>query len=814
MYKNYFKIAFRSLLKNKVYSFVNILGLAMGFACCTLIALFIKDEWGYDRYHAQADNIYRVTRDFLSKDGSVSLHLGHVAPPFAPLIKNDFPDVKYAVRVLETGSLFAIQENGRQVKAFNEEKVNFAEAEVFKVFDIPLLSGKVETSLNEPFTMLLSDRMAEKYFDKQDPIGKILRTNNQYDVRITGVFKSFPKQSHWHPDFLVSFKTLEDSTLYGKRNLETNWGNNAFATYLLVNEDFSKERTEALFPKFLDKHMGATATANGNPMPSTYTYLYLQKLTDIHLHSHLDSEVEANGDIKFIYLFSAIGLFILLIACINFMNLSTARAANRAKEVGVRKVVGAVKAHLIGQFLSESIIVAFLSLILGCGIAFLTLPLLNTFTDKTMTINLFTNWTEFLLLLAFALVTGILAGVYPAFVLSAFRPAHVLKGQMSSGSANAPLRKGLVIFQFGISVVLIVATGLVFQQLNYMNSKDLGFKKDQIVNLPYYRELGDNYDAFYNELTKNTLIKNVSRSSRLPSTRLLDSNDARAQVGKSDSISATSVVIKMVMTDHHFLDTYQMPLVAGRTFSKEIGTDDTTAFVLNEASVKMIGWKSAEEAINQPFGYGNRNGKIIGVVKDFHFESLHQEIVPIVFFLNPRFYNNLSIKLQGDTKPSLAHVEKVWNQFLPNRPFEYEFLDQRFGQLYESEQKQGNLFIIFSSLAIFIACLGLFGLASYSTLQRTKEIGIRKVMGASIGQIIFLFFKEFAILIGIANLVAFPIAYYTMNEWLENFAYRVGIGGSVFGLAVFISIAIALLTISLQTIKAAVANPVKSLRSE
>jgi len=811
MIKNYLKIAIRSILRDKLSSFINIFGLALAMCCCLLIYLFIKDELSYDRYNSNADRTYRITRNFLSPDGSVNLHLGHLAPPFGPLLKNDFPEFEEVARTLNTRFLIALQEGAEEKKAFNEEGVYYAEPEVFKIFNISMAEGTADKALTEPFQLMLSEKTAKKYFGSESAVGKSLKVGNRYDVVVSGVFKEFPKQSHWHPDILVSFSTLNDTTIYGRRGLETNWGNNSFGTYALVKEPFDAKKMEKQFPAFVDRHMGAE-NAENDPMPSTWTNLFLQKLTDIHLHSHLDSEEEANGNINNVYMMGVIGLFIILIACFNFVNLSTARASKRAKEVGLRKVVGAFKNQLINQYLSESVMIAFLALLLSMLLSYPAMRWLNEFTGKELNVNPLHDQLLIIGLIAFATIVGLLAGIYPAFVLSGFKPAMILKGKQGSTGGKGTLRKFLVVAQFAISIVLIIATVITLKQLDFLNNRELGYNKDQIVTLRFFGDLAPNYDAFFNELTKQSSIKNVARSSRVPTGRLLDSQGT-ARVMKGDSLSDTNVVLKNIRIDPEFFKTYEVALAAGRDFSKEIKTDDSLAFILNEASVKMMGL-TPETIIDKDFQYGGVKGKVIGVVKDFHFESLHEPIVPIVFEPG-RFYGRISVKLAGDqVQAGIETLEKVWQEFLPHRPFEYEFLSMQYKNLYEAEQKQGQLFIIFASLAILIACLGLFGLATFNATQRVKEIGIRKVLGASVPSILGLLSKEIVILIVIANLIAWPVAWYFMDKWLGSFAYHIDMDVLAYLLAGVLAVLIALITVSTQTIKAAMSNPANTLRYE
>jgi putative ABC transport system permease protein len=803
MFKNYLTIALRNLTRHKGYTFINVLGLTVGLACFLLIALYVKDELSYDRHHAHADRIYRVTRDWVGKDGTVSLHLGHVAPPFGPLLKGEFGELEQVVRLLGTSPTVNYGEN-----TFNEENVFFAEENVFKVFTFRVTRGNPDRALADPFTVMLSRPVAEKYFKGENPVGKVLRFNNQFPLTVSGVFEPLPPQSHFHPQMLLSFKTLEDDRIYGKEGLRTNFGNNSFATYLLLPPGYDAGRLAARLPAFIDKHV-----TNDGDKPSKWTRLYLQKLTDIHLRSHLDSEIEANGDINYIYIFSAIGVLVLLIACINYMNLATARSAGRAREVGLRKVIGARRSQLVGQFLSESAVLTGVALVLALLLAVALLPALNDFAGKSLTFRSLLDGPVVAIVVALAVVTGLAAGSYPAFFLASFQPVKVLKGKLSSASGNGGLRQSLVVVQFAISIFLIICTTVVYRQLHYIEDKSLGYRKDQVLVLPAYG--GDstlNYQAFTDELKAGAAVKNAGRSSRIPSGRLLDTNGAR--VMKGDSMAFTDIPVKFLNVDYDFIPTYEMKLAAGRNFSRQFATDDTTAFILNETAVRQIGWKNADLAIDQPFAYGERKGRIIGVLEDFHFESLHEEIVPMVLLMDENRLGNLSVSLAGSDVPAaLAHVEKTWKKFLPNRPFEYEFLDQQFEQLYRAEGTRGTLFTTFAAISIFIACLGLFGLASFTITQRSKEISVRKVLGASVGGIVGLLSKEFVRLVGIAFLLAIPLAWYFMDRWLQDFAYRTGIGADVFLIAGLLALGIALVTVSYQAIRAALANPVNSLRN-
>lgn len=818
MLTNYLKIAFRSLLRNKLTSFINIAGLSIAMACALLIYLFVKDEVSYEKHHSKADRTYRITRAFHSPEGEVGLHLSNVAPPIGPLLKNDFGEIETLARTRAFNMVINLEENGEVKMSNTEENVFAAEPDLFKIFDIEVLSGDPVKSFARPFTVMLSEKTALRYFNDLNVIGKRLRANNTFDLEVTGVYKDFTDQSHWHPQFLISFITLEDDNVYGRNRLETSWGNNAFGTYFILEEGVDAKNFESRLPAFIDNHFTAYAKATWGAAPdwkgSQSTTLYAQKVSDIHLRSHLDDELEVNGNINNVYMMGIIGLFIMLIACFNFINLSTAHATKRSKEVGLRKVVGAMKTQLINQYLSESILLATVAGILGVVLAYSSLGLLNSFTGKHLSLNLITNWPLLASLGVFALMIGIAAGIYPAFVISSFKPALTLKGQQGSAGGKGFVRKALVVSQFSISIVLIIATLVTFDQLNFMNSRDLGYEKDQVVNLRYYNELAESYDAFYNELTKSATIKNIGRSSRTPTGRLLDSYGS-ASVLKGDSLVSFDVDLKTVVTDGNFFDTYSIPFAAGRNFSKDVPTDDSLAFIVNEAAAKQAGWTSLDEQIDREFHYAGRKGKLIGIVKDFHFESLHQEIRPMIFMAWSDNFYSLSVKISGtDMKEGLAHLEKTWRQFAPSRPFEYSFLSERYRELYENEQKQSQLFTTFSLLAIFIASLGLFGLATFNTMQRVKEIGIRKVMGASVFSILGILSKEIIILIAVANLIAWPVAWYFMNQWLSSFAYHVDMNVLIYALAAFAAIMLALITVSSQTIKAAMTNPSSTLRYE
>jgi putative ABC transport system permease protein len=810
MFKNYILAAVRNLKKYKMISFINLFGLTVGLTCCILILSYILNELSYDNYNDRSGQVYRITRSFNTVDGAEILHLSGIAPPFGYYLKNDFPEIQQMARIAPNGTTTLRY----QEKIFNESQVYFADEHFFDLFSVPVLEGNPNRGLNDPFSVMMTPEMARKYFGEADPINKVIRMSNTYNLRVTGIFEKFPANSHLHPDILLSFNTLNDSTVYGEKNLQTNWGNNFIYTYLLLPMDFSAKNMEARFPSFLDRHM--SPKDNGGLLPSKTTALWLQKMMDIHLRSHLDDEIEQNGDIKRIYIFSAIAIFILLIACINYMNLSTARSALRAREIGIRKVVGARKKELINQFLSESVLLSMTAFLLAMVIFYISLPALNKLTGQKLGIGILLHWKILLPVLLAPIGVGTLSGLYPALFMSSFQPVKTLKGLFKAGGSSTAFRKALVVAQFAISIILIISTAIVFEQLGYMQRKSLGYDKDHIVTIPYPPSISPQFETFRNELLQSAYIREAGRSSRIPTGRLLDGMGAGAESG--DSIRPVKADIRFVAADYDFIPTYQIPLVSGRNFSRDFATD-TTTFLLNQAALTVLGWTNPEKAIGRNFQYGFVKGKVIGVMRDFHFESLHQKIVPLVLILpsasRSGFFNELSIKIEGaHVAQALSHIQETWKKFLPETPFEFTFLDERFGKLYQSEEKEGTLFTWFSCIAIFIACLGLFGLSAFAITQRLKELGIRKVLGASMSSIVGLLSKDFLKLILIAWFIAFPVSWYAMHQWLQDFAYHILIPWWLFILAGTLALTIALVTISSLAIKAASANPVNSLRTE
>lgn len=811
MVKNYLTSAWRNLIRHKFIAFINIFGLTTGLACCLLILAYIINELSYDKSNVNADRTYRVTRIFYSQNGEENLHLSAVAPPFGPLLKVAFPDIEKVTRVYPNGTTVLRYKE----KMFNEQNGVFADENFFDVFSVNVTRGDKKTALNDPYAVMLTDEIAKKYFGNEDPINKtIILDNTKHEFKVTGVFEPFPPNSHMHPNILMSFNTLKDTAIYGEKQLETNYGNNSFYTYLLLPKNYNPEMISRQLTPFLDKYVHLPGMPP-NIKTHQATKLTLQKLTDIHLRSALDDEMEPEGSITRVYIFSVIAVFILLIACINYMNLSTARSALRAREIGVRKVIGAQRREIIRQFLGESILLTWVALIFAVVLTWLLLPYIDGLSHLNLTLSTLFRWNILIGILCLPFVIGLLSGVYPAVFMSSFKPVQVLKGLLKVGSGNVSFRKVLVVLQFSISIILIVATTVVFQQLRFIQTTSLGFNKDHILVADYPGSLNNQYESFRQELLKNPAVKSIGRSTRIPSGRLLD--DMGAQVIDAGKSVATKIELKFITTDVDFIQTYGMQIAAGRNFSRQI-IGDTANYVINETAVQQLGWKTPQNAVGKDLIYGGTKGKVIGVVHDFHFESLHQNIIPLLFLLpSPKsgYYHRISIKIGGNNiQSAISTIRDTWQQYVPNIPFDYTFLDEKFQKLYEAEQQQSYLSAIFSCLAILIACLGLFGLSAFTISRRIKEIGIRKVLGASVPQIVVELSKDFLILVIFAALLALPIAGWAMHNWLLDFAFRIDLSWWVFLAAGVMAFIIAFGTISLQTIKAANTNPVKSLRSE
>ena len=792
MLKNFFKITFRNLWRHKGFSFINILGLAVGMAACFLIFLYVHFERSYDSFHSKSSNIYRLVTDVITP--SETIHAGITSWPMGPNIKADFPEVEAAVRVQRTSMLVTKDE-----KKFQEENVLYADSTFFKMFDFPLSEGNPQTVLKEASSVVLTKSAAKKYFGVTDPIGQTVLLLDYYPAKVTGVMEDLPENSHIKAEMLVSMSTLTQTINPGQ---DEQWSNFDATTYLLLAPGTNTALLQKKFPRFLQKH-------NGKAMEESKMnfILFLEPLKDVYMNAERDDSIE-NGNSNNVYIFSLVAVFILLIACFNFINLTTARSTERAKEVGIRKVVGAERAQLVRQFIGESLILSLIAFLIALGLTALFLPQFNELAGKTVSAGVFSNLYHLMLLFAAAMGIGLVAGIYPSLVLSSFKPIVVLKGRFASGSRGIALRKGLVVVQFTISIALIIGTMVVYNQMKYMRNQDLGFEKEQTLVLDTQ---GEGRLTLKNELSKLAQVKSASLSSSVPggpnskAYSEIENNKGDLQVANVD----------LYFVDFDYIPQYKIHMVAGRPFSKDFATDTTEAMVNNEAAAKFFGYTTPAEAIGKRFKQWGREGKIIGVIKNFHFRSLQENIVPLSMRIEPTRSNLLSLQVSSDGLPAtLAAIEKAWKTIVPRMPFSYYFLDEYFDRQYRGEERFGKLFLNFAILAIFISCLGLLGLVYYSTTQRTKEIGVRKVMGASVSSIVNLLSKDFLQLVFISFLIAAPIAWYFMYQWLQNFAYRTDLSWWIFLSAAIISLFIALITTSFQAMKAAIRNPVTSLRAE
>ena len=804
MVKNYIKIAIRNIIKHKGFSAINIIGLAIGIACSILILVFVSHELSYDNYHEKAERTYRIA--VRAKIGDTKINQTYSSSETFRRLLEDFPEIEVGVKFLNVGRTPIVL--GEEI--YYEERFFAVDSTFFDVFSIPLIQGDPKKVLADPNSMVISKDTSLKYFGTTDAVGKILRADFSYgpssvDFEITGVSENMPGNSHFHYDLLASSATFP--TFINN----TGWSSNNFITYVVLKEGTTQLWFDEKLKEFTRKHMGAERfdawVAKGN-----FWEYFLQPITRIHLTSDLNGEFEANGNETYVYIFSAISIIILLIACINFMNLSTAKSSLRAKEVGMRKVVGSGRSRLVLQFLSESVLLSYIALALGIGIFIILFPLYENLIGKQLNIQYLDSFVVIPLVLALGLIVGVISGSYPAFFLSSFKPIAALKGNKSSGRGGSWLRNVLVIFQFTISIFLIIGTLAVNQQLKFFQNKKLGFDKEQVLVVNNPGSLRDNVDPFKEELRKYSSIIDVSGSNTLPGKSF--SNIGFGAEG------VENFTLNLCICDYDFLSTLKLEMADGRFFAKEFSTDSHAA-VLNEKAVELLGWENPiGKKINNWSQNGNRGDfVVIGVIKDYHYESLHQEIRPQALFLISGYYNRnesyISARLNTENiSETIGYIEDKWKTFAPQMPFEYSFLDQDYDNLYMNERQTRKLFSVFSFLAIFIACLGLFGLASFIADQKTKEIGIRKVLGASVAKIVKNLNKSFLKWVLIANLIAWPVAWFAMNRWLENFAYRIVLSWWIFVLAAVLAVFIALLTVSLQTVKAALKNPIDSLRYE
>lgn len=799
MLRNYFITALRILRKQKLYGFINIVGLAAGMACCLLLLLYVQYERSYDRYHDHANRVARL----------VKANSANTPELWAPALEEEISEIEHAVRFMGGFSRALITVGDQHFAAAGGQ---YADAAVFEVLSWPFVQGDPETALVAPYSVVLSVPMAEQYFGVADPVGQVVtiggisNDGGQRDYTVTGVMAPIPLNSHARFDYLISMKTVEVLDAAGEWGTPLSWTNRMVKTYVLLADGSNLAHVEAQLPAFLQRHIDDDRYE--------FTNVRLQLLTTIHLHSDLRSEFEPGGTITYVYLFSALALFILFIACVNFMNLATARAQQRAREVGVRKALGAHRMQLVRQFLGEAVVLSLMALLLALVLTLAMHPVFTTLIGKPLPLHLLGNGLLLAGLLGLVLVVGVLAGSYPAFVLARFKPARVLKGDVSQGAAGGRFRRGLVVFQFTVSIGLMASTVIVYTQLDYLQSKDLGFEEEQVIVLPigHSEGLSAQADVLKATLAQNPHIIKVSASHSIPSQWLNGFDYLREGAALEEAISLSDVSV-----DHDFMETFGMVMVAGRSFSSELASD-SNAFVLNETAVRELGWALPDEAVGRElewlFSMGYR-GPIIGVVKDFHFGSLHEAIPPIVFHISRFGSNFIAARIEpDDVGTTLAFLEQTWHRFEPTYPFEYFFVDEEFAGLYDAEARLARTFGYGALLALVIACLGLFGLAAFTVERSRKEIGVRKVLGASIASVVLRFLKEFLGLVLLAFGLAAPLAYLAMNRWLDTFAYRVTLGPGLFVAVGLAALLIAFLAVSIYALRAATTDPVNTLRHE
>ncbi|MCE2433127.1 MAG: ABC transporter permease [Candidatus Latescibacteria bacterium] len=802
MFKIYFKTALRILIKSRTYTSINIIGLALGIACCLLIMLYVEDELNYDGFHRQAHRIYRITSEEIHKGMGVTRSATTPAR-LALTLQDTYPEIKGVVRLYPKSSLVA-----RGVQAeFQEERFFYTDPDFFQVFSFRLLEGNPAEVLKAPFSVVLTESAARRYFGNENAIGQVLNIDRKFDCNITGIVQDPPDNSHIQFDFLASFATAESVDPW-----IVNWEWPPMYTYLLLHEDHDIAEIRAQMPKFIAQNLPSHVSGRVS--------FAVQALRRIHLYSHLERELTPNSDIVYVYIFSTIAFFILLIACINFINMTTSRSVQRALEVGMHKVFGAHRNQLVRQFLCESLLVATLACVLALGLVECLLPIFNSVSHKQIGLQDLGYQTVFFVSAGLVVGVGVIAGSYPAFYLSRFTPARAVKGiLLTPHSPSAWLRKGLVIFQFAISSILITGTIIIYSQLDFLQHTRLGFDKEQMVIVPL-REVEDqkNYRVLKQKWREGPGVISVTGSSGVPTHVGLYEFHIFPNNARDDSLEIFTLTV-----DKDFVETYNMEILNGRDFSEHHISDAAQAFLVNEAAAEKLGWL-------HPIGkemtlrywrdkWVRKKGRIIGLVKDFHYHSLHRSIEPILFHIDTieksYYYAFLSVRISGsDIQNALSFLKRRWKEFNPNRPFEFFFLDDRFDQLYRAEERQAHIIGIFALIAISIACLGLFSLAAFSTEQRTKEVGVRKVLGASGIDIVVLLSKEFTKLVIYANLLAYPIAYYIAEVWLQGFPYRIHLGVSPFLVGGLLTLTIAFVTVAYHAFKAATANPVEALRYE
>ncbi|OEK07217.1 hypothetical protein BFP71_02015 [Roseivirga misakiensis] len=803
MFKNYFKISFRNMRRHKVYASINIAGLSVGITCFLLIFLYVQDELSYDRYHNEAKDIYRIVVPNYDADGELSRVFSYASLRHGELLRNDFPQIESVVRF----NPFNFPIIKYQDKQFEEAFFNLVEPSIFDVFTFNFIEGEAKDALVDPFSVVITQSTAEKYFGTEKALGKTLNVldGREFLFKVTGVIEDFPEQSHMSYNFLGSWATFESTVDLSTRT--SYYGNYNYPTYLKVkngvNIEVLSEQIPALLDKYIDNIQGDKA--------SSRLGLTFQRLTDIHLKGTPGTSGTPRE--FYLYLFSAVGFLVLLIGCINYMNLATAKYANRLKEIGVRKVMGAGSSSISQQFLVESISYTTIALILSIGLAYLLLPTLNTFTEKSLSLELATNLSLYLFLIGLVFFVGLLAGSYPAFFMSRFKTVSALKNGKLNIKNRSFFRMGMVIFQFVITISLVIGVIVVDRQLSFIRNQYPGFERKQVITFSGNAAMNNQSDIFKTRLLNNPKIQQSAMSTRVPTGRLADSMDATLLDGELE----TNVDFRLpfIRADRDFLKLYEIDLITGENLPDKIPANDNQSFILNETAVMKLGWTNPEEAIGKRMRYGFLTGFIKGVVKDFHFESLHSSIQPMIFYNTTRAKRIVSVKISPTDMPeTLTYLEDIFKEYSPDRSFDASFLDDDFNRQYEDEKQLSDISKIFSVLAIFIACIGLLGLVSFTLEQKAKEISVRKVLGASVTGILLLVNRSYAVLILIAFAIAVPLSIYALDGWLSSFAYHISIGVGIISVAGIMTATLAVITICSQAIRFATANPVKWLRNE
>ncbi len=797
MFRNLLKIAFRNIVKDKTYTAINVFGLTIGITCSLFLLMYILDELSYDRYHKNSDNIYRVVSNIKEPDNTFTWAVAQI--PLAEELRDNYPEVTNAVRFFDTGRTLYKNDD----KQFYEEGFFLADSTVFDMFSYTFLSGDAGTALDKPFSMVLTEKIAIKYFGSGEAaFGQSLQNLEKEEFKITGVIKDVPLNSHLRFDGLISRNT--------RPGYNADWGNFGVFTYLQLPAGYDLQKMQQSLDKVIKEKV--------NPIFDQYNIKIryeLQRMNDIHLYSKIQDEAEGGGDISYIYIFAAVAGFMLVIACINYMNLATARSANRSKEVGIRKVMGSLRGQLMLQFITESLVITCLSLVVSIILLYALLPGFNTLANKELPFSYISQPVVLLSLIGIVVLVGVVGGSYPAFYLSGFNPVRVLKSKLASRGGTVMFRKALVVAQFAISIFMLISTLIVYDQLQYLRNKDLGFDKSRVVRIALTeRSMRDKEGVIIERLKQVPDVDGVGAADASPGQGIgkilfkVENEEGKMEDRGVDLFGA----------NYDFVKTMGMSVVQGRDFSRDIASDTTFAVLVNEAMVKRMAWKNpiGKKLIDSGGDPKNNEKHVVGVIKDYHQNSLYDAIEPLMVVL-VKNHNYIFVRTAGpDVKKSIAAVETGWKEIFPNNAFEYDFLDQDFNSQYKADEKRSQIFTAFSGLTIVISCLGLLGLSAFTTQQRTKELGVRKVIGASLPSLIVLVSKEFFLLVGIGMIVAFPAAWYFTEGWLQNFAYRIALRGEwlTFMLSALLAFVITLLTVGYHVLRAASANPVKSLRDE